>query len=104
MLGPVRSQAFRPLLRRGLGRLRQPLGNLCVLPDFLVVGAQKSATTALFEYLVHEPGVRSPIKKEIHYFDTGYRNGLRWYKAHFPFSRSGSRTWITGEASPYYLF
>jgi len=38
------------------------------VPDFLVIGAQKSATTALYEYLRRHPEVFVPTVKEPHYF------------------------------------
>lgn len=38
-------------------------------PDFLVIGAQKSATTWLYSCLCKHPGLYLPPKKEIHYFD-----------------------------------
>jgi hypothetical protein len=80
------------------------------LPTFLIIGAQKAGTTALFLYLSGHPSVRPPIEKEIGYFSTLYGNGLSWYRAHFPLR---PRTWFdqargipfaTGEATPYYLF
>lgn len=36
--------------------------------DFFIVGAQKSGTTALFEYLKLHPEIGVPIKKELHFF------------------------------------
>jgi hypothetical protein len=80
------------------------------LPTFLVIGAQKAGTTALFLYLSGHPSVRPPIEKEIGYFSTLYGNGLSWYRAHFPllprawFERARGGAFATGEATPYYLF
>eukprot|EP00911_Craspedida_sp_UC1_P002408 UC1_evm1s1798 len=42
---------------------------LFCLPTFIVIGAQKSGTTALLGYLLHHPNFRSPSKKEGHFFD-----------------------------------
>lgn len=81
-------------------RLTSPLR---VLPDFLIIGAQKSGTTALFDYLVQHPDVRRPPVKEIHYFDHNYGRGSRWYRSHFPPRPAWQRTWQAGEASPFYL-
>jgi hypothetical protein len=74
------------------------------LPTFLVLGAQKAGTTALFLYLSEHPVVRPPIEKEIGYFSTLHGNGLSWYRAHFPLQARFGRTFSTGEATPYYLF
>jgi Sulfotransferase domain len=78
------------------------------LPDFLIVGAQRSGTTSTYDYLAAHPGVRPAKRKEVHYFGVGenYARGPAWYRAWFPVDdrvQTGDR-WITGEASPYYLF
>ncbi|TML44735.1 MAG: sulfotransferase domain-containing protein [Actinobacteria bacterium] len=71
------------------------------LPDFLILGAQKAGTTALYAYLLWHPGITGPAWKEVSYFDRHYRRGVRWYRGHFPL-RPGDR--LVGEASPGYLF
>jgi hypothetical protein len=71
------------------------------LPDFLILGAQKAGTTALYAYLLWHPGITGPAWKEVSYFDRHYRRGVRWYRGHFPV-RPGDRK--VGEASPGYLF
>lgn len=73
------------------------------LPDFLIIGAQKSGTTSLYEYLREHPHVIPASKKEIHFFDTKFYKGNRWYQSHFP-KRKELTNKITGEASPSYLF
>lgn len=74
------------------------------LPDFLIIGAQKAGTSFLFYHLGLHPEVVT-TNKEIHFFDLNYDKGPDWYKGHFPFQSSLSKTGrITGEASPYYLF
>lgn len=83
--------------------LRRPLVRLRPLPDFLVIGAQKSGTTSLYASLVRHPSVRTALTREVHFFDNNFTRGLVWYRAHFPASWSGKRTWLTGEATPYYL-
>jgi Sulfotransferase domain len=82
------------------------LGLSCIEPTFLIVGAQKAATTSLFMYLCRHPSVLPPLKKEIHYFDINAEMSLDWYFAHFPVAhgRTNGTAWITGEASPYYMF
>jgi hypothetical protein len=71
------------------------------LPGFLILGAQKGGTTALYAYLLWHPGITGPAWKEVSYFDRHYRRGVHWYRGHFPL-RPGGR--MVGEASPGYLF
>ena len=40
------------------------------LVDFMVIGAQKCGTTALFEYLAQHPQIDMPSKKEVHLFNS----------------------------------
>lgn len=79
-----------------------------VLPDFLVIGAQKAGTTTLYGQLVAHPSVLPALRKEVHFFDRPGRS-LDWYRAFFPRRRRydaiARRTGLarTGEATPYYL-
>ena len=68
------------------------------LPDFVIVGAQKAGTSSLFAHLAALDGVGAPERKEVHFFDRDYREGVDWYAARFPASS------LCGEATPYYLF
>ena len=71
------------------------------LPDFIIVGAQRSGTTSLYRWLTARPDVAPAWKKEVHYFDLNYDKSLRWYRAHFPLRRPGR---MSGESTPYLLF
>ena len=71
-------------------------------PHFLIIGAQKSGTTSLYNYLIQHPQILAASQKEIHYFDLKYHQGIDWYKAQFP-QKEGQKI-LTGESSPYYLF
>ena len=73
-----------------------------VLPDFIIIGAQRCGTTSLFSFLCDLGEVFNPIKKEIHFFDNFYHKGIGWYKSHFPVTSRKQK--IVGEASPYYIF
>jgi hypothetical protein len=73
------------------------------LPSVLLIGAQRSGTTSLFNYLVRHPAVLPPLGKEIHYFDLHYALGVRWYRGRFPFTWRLRAGGITIDASPYYL-
>jgi hypothetical protein len=70
------------------------------LPDFLVIGAQKGGTTALYAYLRWHPGITGPSWKEVIFFDRHWWRGEGWYRGQFPI-RSGGL--LVGEASPSYL-
>ena len=75
------------------------------LPDFIIIGAQKSGTSSLYYYLSQHPSLTLSVTKEIHYYNHYRHQGKRigWYKSFFPLKvRSIHKK--TGEASPYYLF
>lgn len=76
-----------------------------VLPDYLILGAQKAGTTTLYNNLIKHPVVFPAAIKEVHFFDMHFGNGVNWYRAHFPMRRvmSAKAGSITGEGSPYYL-
>lgn len=82
------------------------------LPDFIVIGAQKSGTTSLFNYLGLHPQIVPSVVKQVRYFDGGldpstdnFELGLDWYKSFFPLKEQlKENNAITGEASPMYLF
>jgi hypothetical protein len=71
-----------------------------MLPNFLIVGAQKAATTWLATCLREHPGVFIPQHEEIYYFNTQFDRGLEWYESHFS-DWSGQAA--VGEATPGYL-
>jgi hypothetical protein len=78
------------------------------LPDFIIIGAAKSGTTSLHDYLARhpqiclsasaDPGVRN---KEPCFFDAevNWSRGLEWYRSLFAAARPGQ---ICGEASTNY--
>ncbi|HEY7195915.1 MAG TPA: sulfotransferase [Gaiellaceae bacterium] len=92
-------------------RYREATSGLRVLPDYLVIGAQRAGSTSLHDYLVGHPHVDEPTHKELHFFDQNHWRGEGWYRRHFPSRlaraaherRTGVRP-VVGEASPYYLF
>ena len=53
-------------------------------PTFLVLGAQKSGTTALWNYLLAHEAAFCPSIKEVNYFDNNHDLGTGWYLSHFP--------------------
>jgi hypothetical protein len=62
----------------------------------------RGGTTSLYAYLTDSPEVVGALRKEIHFFDLYYSKGWVWYLSHFPIQ--SSRRFLTGEASPNYLF
>lgn len=100
-------------VKRMLKQVNCSTGAVRCLPDFLVIGAQKSGSSSLFYYLQQHSQVMLPlaVTKEVHYFDEHYeRKSLSWYRGHFPISavRAAAcllrgKNIITGEATPEYL-
>ena len=74
-------------------------------PSFIIAGAQKCGTTALWCYLSLHPEIVPAKRKEIHFFcyEKNFRTrGFAWYHTLFPHHfRLGGR--LTFEASPNYL-
>jgi hypothetical protein len=93
--GPVRT-----ILRGGYRAFGLATAPARALPDFLILGAQKAGTTALYAYLRWHPDITGPSFKEVSFFDRHYARGERWYRAHLPVRRRA----LVGEASPSYLF
>jgi hypothetical protein len=86
-------------------------GWLRVLPNFLIIGAQKCGTTALYDMLAKHPQILESSRKEVHFFDRNFVKGKYWYRRHFPTywelwrrSKELKKTVVTGEATPIYLF
>ena len=73
------------------------------IPNFLIVGAQKSGTTTLYDILDMHPEVNMSIIKEINYFTSikKYSKGLKYYSSFFKEPKAEHK--ITGEASPGYM-
>lgn len=110
-----------PLIaKRAVGRTARSYGSATAhsrpLPDFLIVGTKRGATTSLFRYLQQHPGVGSlfpsfQTMKGTYFFDENYTRGEDWYRSHFPTAamrrllarRAGGR-FLIGESCPYYLY
>ena len=71
-------------------------------PNFIIIGAQKSGTTSLANYIDQHPQVIPAIKKETHFWYRDFSKGINWYLAHFP-PIPKLQNFITGEATPNYL-
>jgi hypothetical protein len=103
--GSRRRTAARTL--RMLPRL--PTAHWRALPDFVVIGAMRCGTTALFSYLERHPLVMGPVtsRKEVHFFDANPTGSVSRYRVNFPLvrgSRNGRGRPVIGESTPYYVF
>jgi hypothetical protein len=93
-----------------LADCRLMTGLVRTTPDFIIIGAQRSGTTALYNTLAQHACIAPAIKKEVHFFDVNFKKGFSWYRAHFPsyaykyVQKVRGRAFATGEASPYYIF
>lgn len=92
------------------------------LPDFLIIGTKRGGTTSFyFDLLAHPdimrlypppfPLVKQEATKGVHYFDSNFVRGERWYRSYMPTTasrevhrRRRGVSPVVGEASPYYLF
>jgi hypothetical protein len=90
-------------------RRLQPVAR--AMPDFIVIGAQKSGTSSMFSYLKQHPQILRPIFKEPYFFDRQYHRGLGWYGSNFPAQRRvnrlsdrSGRAHLTFEATATYIF
>lgn len=81
--------------------MTQESSTLAILPNFIIVGAYKGATTALAKRLAEHPDVFFSLTKETHYFAKNelYEKGTSWYSQFFA-AHDGQKA--IGEASPTY--
>jgi hypothetical protein len=70
-------------------------------PDFILVGAMKSATTTLHAQLARQPGLFMSSPKEPNFFsdDAIYARGSSWYASLFSAAQPGA---VRGESSTHY--
>lgn len=70
-----------------------------MLPNLVVIGAQKCGTSALHYYLSLHPEIAMSQPKELNFFikKRNWDRGLEWYESHFTEDRK-----VRGEASPNY--
>jgi hypothetical protein len=95
-----------PARRAVAGARWRVSGAVRVLPDFLILGAQKAGTTSVYDSLSEHPGILPSRKKEVRFFDRHWDRGVNWYRWSFPTRwamRAGGFRRMTGEATPEYL-
>jgi Sulfotransferase domain len=100
---PTIPEPARVVLRNGVWAYGWVTSPFRPLPDFLVLGAQKAGTTALYEYLRRHPQMTGPSWKEVSFFDRHWARGESWYRGNFP-NLARTRGKLVGEASPSYVF
>ncbi|WP_404362237.1 sulfotransferase family protein [Marinobacter sp.] len=71
-------------------------------PNFIVIGAARSGTTSLFQYLDPHPEVFMSQVKELNFFSNEkyWNKGFKWYESQF--AGADQRTQAIGEASTSY--
>lgn len=73
-------------------------------PDFVIAGAAKCGTTALFEYLSQHPAVFMPSLKEPGFFSTDLMGGVSTLEEYHRLFESARPGCLTGEASTRYIY
>src|SRR6516225_367831 len=90
-------------MENGLGRwgfARILAKRACAVIDFLGIGAQKAATTWIFECLRRHPEIYFPGGKEIHFWDECRERGIEWWLDIYRNSAHNGRK--KGEITPAY--
>jgi len=79
-----------------------------VLPDFIIIGAGRAGTTALYSYLIQHPSIipattenNQPVA-DLHFFEYMISDKISWYKSHFP--RKSKNSFVTGEFTSTYMY
>lgn len=109
-LKPYAPRWAKTAVRQGWAAYRHSTSSVRVLPNFLIIGAQRCGTTSLYSYLVQHPWVSPAWAKELDFFSKNFAKGLAWYRSQFPTSLERvyaqylrQRRLLTGEASPSYM-
>jgi hypothetical protein len=85
---------------------------LRMMPEFMLVGAQRAGTTTIHRALQAHPATVIPaFHKGVNYFDVAYYRSMSWYRGHFPVRAVAERRTAgvpggprTFESSGYYMF
>ncbi len=80
-------------------------------PSFIIIGAQKSGTTSLFEMIMQHPLAAKGIRRESHFFDWNWQSNLKksseqleYYRRFYPSKLlHDNPSLITGESTPSYM-
>jgi hypothetical protein len=75
-----------------------PFRGAAALPNLLMIGAPKTGTSSLHQYLSQHPEVAMSLPKELRYFwREDWRERREWYESHFDPSKP-----VRGESTPAY--
>lgn len=87
------------------------IGPMHVLPNFIIIGAAKSGTSSLYEYLIQHPSIYKCLVKEPNYFANYFHKNIDWYRSFFPSTltkfyveKTLKNKFSTGEASTQYYW
>lgn len=69
------------------------------LPDFVIIGAPRAATTSLNAWLDAHPQCQMATPKELEFFSRWFDRGVDWYREQF----AAPPAMTVGEATPAYL-
>ena len=94
---PFRAYRLYSLYRQR--KFRTITSPLRKLPDFVIIGAAKSGTTSLYDFITKHPRIKPAYTKEPDNFSSPDDLGLLYYKTNFPILIKQ----LTGEASTSYL-
>ena len=73
-----------------------------MLPNFLIIGAMKAATTSIAVHLNEHPDIFIPDEKELHFFvkEVNWSKGIEWYQSFF----NGRQEKYLAESSTMYTW
>ena len=58
------------------------------LVKFIIAGFAKTGSTSLHNYLEQHENISGPWTKELHFFNFGYKKGIKYYNSNFRFSNN----------------
>ena len=70
------------------------------LPEFILAGTTKAASTWIYECFEDHPGIATHSNDMLHYFDMYRHRDMDWYRNQF----DPSSQQVVGEASPTYMY
>lgn len=89
-------------MRNVIRRIRLSTAQWRKLPDFIIIGAQKSGSSSLYWWLYQHPQISMSFDKETKFFDRHYSKGIAWYRHQFPLTSTKNK--LAGDNTPYYVF
>jgi ABC-type polysaccharide/polyol phosphate transport system ATPase subunit len=72
-------------------------------PDFLMIGAQKCSTEALYGYLENHLQNIKEGAKQVHFFELNFERGVEWYSKQLTRSVAGDKV-LLWEMTAYYIY